>query len=137
DCPFFIYNQPAFASGRGEMLQPVGLDLNAYSFLIVNPGIHISTAQAFSRITPNAAPVNLAEQVSSPIENWKELVRNDFEDPAFYYHPDLREIKSWLYEAGALYASMTGSGSCFYGIFPKNKLPVANLRTDWDIRQLP
>jgi 4-diphosphocytidyl-2-C-methyl-D-erythritol kinase len=137
DCPFFIHNQPAFASGRGEVLKPLKRDLSMYSFLIVNPRIHIGTAQAFSRIVPTPAPVNLADCIMLPVENWKDLVKNDFEEPAFFYYPALKQIKTWLYDAGALYASMTGSGSCFYGIFPKNKLPQLDSKTDWDTRLLP
>ena len=108
-----------------------------YSFLIVNPRIHIGTAQAFARIVPSPAPVNLADSIMLPVEGWKELIKNDFEEPAFFYYPALKQIKTWLYDAGALYASMTGSGSCFYGIFPKNQLPQLDPKTDWDIRQLP
>jgi len=137
DCPFFIYNQPAFASGRGEIMKPLNRDLSLYSFLIVNPGIHIGTAQAFSRIVPTPAPVNLAESIMLPVESWKDLIKNDFEEPAFFYYPVLKKIKTWLYDAGALYASMTGSGSCFYGIFPKNKLPVPDPGTGWDMHQIP
>jgi 4-diphosphocytidyl-2-C-methyl-D-erythritol kinase len=136
DCPFFIYNQPAFASGRGEIMKPVNRDLSMYSFLIVNPHIHIGTAQAFSRIVPAPAPVDLSESVLLPPESWKGLIKNDFEEPAFFYYPALREIKTWLYDSGALYASMTGSGSCFYGIFPKNKLPAADPGLGWDVHRV-
>jgi 4-diphosphocytidyl-2-C-methyl-D-erythritol kinase len=137
DCPFFIFNQPAFASGRGEIMKPVNRDLSMYSFLIVNPRIHINTAQAFSRIVPAPAAADLSESIMLPVETWKDLVKNDFEEPAFFYYPALKQIKTWLYEAGALYASMTGSGSCFYGIFPKNKLPEPDSKADWDTYQLP
>jgi 4-diphosphocytidyl-2-C-methyl-D-erythritol kinase len=123
DCPFFIYNKPAFGQQRGEMLTPLHIDLSNYSFLIVNPGVYISTAQAFSRIKPAAAQAQLQHTITAPVEEWRNTVTNDFELPAFFYYPELTAIKEWLYETGALYASMTGSGSCFFGIFPKNQLP--------------
>ncbi|MHA4844373.1 4-(cytidine 5'-diphospho)-2-C-methyl-D-erythritol kinase [Flavitalea antarctica] len=137
DCPFFIYNRPAFATGRGELMKPLERDLSAYSFLLVNPDIHISTAQAFSRVAPVPAPVNLAEAIMLPVENWRELVRNDFEEPAFFYYPALKDLKKWLYDSGALYASMTGSGSCFYGIFPKNQLPGEDPAAGWKLHRIP
>jgi 4-diphosphocytidyl-2-C-methyl-D-erythritol kinase len=137
DCPFFIYNRPVFATGRGEIIKPLDRDLNGYSFLVVNPGIHIGTAQAFSRIVPTPAPVDLAETIMSPVETWKDQVKNDFEEAAFFYYPALTELKKWLYDSGALYASMTGSGSCFYGIFPKNKLPVSYPGFGWELHRIP
>lgn len=141
DCPFFIYNNPMFATGRGEIFEPVALNLETYSFVIVNPGLHISTAQAFSRIKPAPAPVQLPLQVSQPVAEWKNSVRNDFEDPAFFYHPQLRAVKDWLYKAGAVYASMTGSGSCFYGIFDRYLTPdAAGLRDhdpSWQLSIVP
>lgn len=137
DCPFFIYNTPAFASGRGELMESLQLDLGQYSWLIINPGIHIGTAQAFSRIVPKPAPSKLVEVVSRPVAAWKELLRNDFEDAAFFYYPFLREVKQWLYDNGALYASMTGSGSCFFGIFKKNQLPQTSSVSNWHSYPIP
>jgi len=132
DCPFFIFNSPVFASGRGEILQPLQLDLGRYSFLVVNPKIHISTAQAFGLIKPGPPLVALSEAILQPVDTWKEIIRNDFEEPAFYYHPELQEIKNWLYNSGAIYASMTGTGSCFYGIF-EGELPDGQ----WESYKLP
>jgi 4-diphosphocytidyl-2-C-methyl-D-erythritol kinase len=135
DCPFFIYNKPALGEQRGEKLTPLDVDLSEYSFLIVNPALHISTAQAFTLIQPAPAPISLVKAVAAPIDEWRNTVTNDFEAPAFAYFPELKHIKSWLYKTGALYASMTGSGSCFYGIFPKNKLPDQEQTADtrWDL----
>jgi len=136
DCPFFIYNQPMFASGRGEILEAVDVDLSGYSFLVVDPGLHISTAQAFSQIRTSAAPVHLKNAITLPVETWKENIKNDFEESAYFLHPQLKDIKPWLYNHGAVYASMTGSGSCFYGIFEKDKLPL-DTRPGWQFIHLP
>jgi 4-diphosphocytidyl-2-C-methyl-D-erythritol kinase len=123
DCPFFIVNKPAFATGRGEILQTIKLDLSAYSILLVNPGVHINTAWAFSQSGTPVAKRPLMEVIQQPVSTWKNELVNDFEEPVCNHHPALHAIKENLYDAGALYASMSGSGSCFYGIFPKNKTP--------------
>jgi 4-diphosphocytidyl-2-C-methyl-D-erythritol kinase len=124
DCPFFIINKACYATGRGELLQAVPLDLSAYSFLVVHPGVHISTGWAFSQLTPAPSSQSLKEIIQQPVTNWRSVLKNDFEAPVCKQHPDLQAIKEKLYEAGALYASMTGSGSCFYGIFSKQQLPA-------------
>ncbi|THU40262.1 4-(cytidine 5'-diphospho)-2-C-methyl-D-erythritol kinase [Niastella caeni] len=124
DCPFFIINKPCFATGRGELLQGIQLDLSAYSFLVVHPGVHINTGWAFSHLTPAPSSQPLKEIIQQPIANWQKLLKNDFEAPVCKHHPELQAIKEKLYNSGALYASMTGSGSCFYGIFPKQQLPA-------------
>jgi 4-diphosphocytidyl-2-C-methyl-D-erythritol kinase len=127
DCPFFMQNESCFASGRGEILEPVSLDLSAYSFLLIHPGIHVNTTLAFSSIRPAAPAQNLKQSLSLPVTEWKERVNNDFEIFAFEAYPVLRQIKERLYAEGALYASMTGSGSTLYGIFPKGELPKRRL----------
>lgn len=124
DCPFFIINKPCFATGRGEVLQSIQLDLSAYSFLVVHPGVHVNTGWAFSQLTPAPSPQPLQEIIQQPIANWRNALKNDFEAPVCRQHPHLQAIKDKLYEAGALYASMTGSGSCFFGIFNKEQLPA-------------
>jgi 4-diphosphocytidyl-2-C-methyl-D-erythritol kinase len=118
DCPFFIINTPAFASGRGEILTPTTVDLNGYSIVIINPGIAISTKLAFSLITPKTPETNLAAVIQQPISTWKDVLINDFEQPIFNSFPELANIKETLYQKGAAYASMTGTGSTVYGIFP-------------------
>ncbi|MBK7692080.1 MAG: 4-(cytidine 5'-diphospho)-2-C-methyl-D-erythritol kinase [Bacteroidetes bacterium] len=130
DCPFFVNNIPAIAKGRGEFLEPVALDLSAYKFVIVKPSIHISTAHAFSLITPNPAPKALNTILSQPIESWKTALTNDFEKPIFNLYPPIQKIKSTLYEAGALYSSMSGSGSAVYGIF-KNPMDEPFIRSQF------
>lgn len=125
DCPFFISNSPSFAAGRGELLEELPLDLSAYSFLLVHPGIHISTSEAFSLIRPAIPEKSCKEIVQLPIAHWKKALINDFEEPVFAKYGELRNVKDRLYELGALYASMSGSGSSFYGIFEKNQIPLS------------
>lgn len=123
DCPFFIINKPCIATGRGELMQEVSLDLSSWSFLLVHPGVHVNTGWAFSQLTPAAPSQSLTAIIQQPVTDWRSLLKNDFETPVLEHHPELKAIKEKLYEAGALYASMSGSGSCFYGIFPKGKVP--------------
>jgi 4-diphosphocytidyl-2-C-methyl-D-erythritol kinase len=119
DCPFFILNKPVFASSRGEIMQPINLNLQGYTLVIVNPAIHVSTAKAFQLVKKRTAEDigKLLPIVYSPIEYWKTHLVNDFEEAVFSEHPSLKNIKSKLYEMGAVYASMTGSGSTIFGIF--------------------
>ena len=123
DCPFFIIDKPCWATGRGEILEPLQIDLSAYSFLIVSPGIHISTSWAFSMIKTSAPSLSLKEIILKPVTAWKEELVNDFEAPVFNKHPEIKMIKEVLYQKGAIYSSMTGSGSSVFALFPKNQLP--------------
>jgi 4-diphosphocytidyl-2-C-methyl-D-erythritol kinase len=136
DCPFFILNTPCYATGRGEIMQPVIINLEAYKFIIVNPGIHINTSQAFSGITPALPEKSLQDIISYPIEAWKNEMINDFEKPIFKLHPEIERIKNKLYANGALYASMSGSGSTVYGIFEKNKKVVIDLPSSYFVKEL-
>ena len=122
DCPFFILNKPCWATGRGENMQEIALDLSAYQFVIVHPHIHVSTAAAFSKITPRLPERSIREIIEQPIETWKHVLLNDFEAGVTAKHPEIRSIKETLYNEGALYASMTGSGSAVFGIFPKHQI---------------
>lgn len=119
DCPFFILNQPAFATGIGEILEPITLDFSNYTILLVNPDIKVSTKEAYSMITPQKPDLSLKEVIQRPPETWKELLKNDFEPPVFKKFPEIGRIKQQLYEMGAIYASMSGSGSSVFGIFEK------------------
>jgi 4-diphosphocytidyl-2-C-methyl-D-erythritol kinase len=121
DCPFFISNKPSYAKGRGELLEPIQLDLSAYTFVVVNPGIYINTGDAFRDIKPAFPEKSLTDIIKAPLERWKDELVNDFEIPIFKKHPDIAAIKDDLYVAGALYASMSGSGSTVFGIFRKDK----------------
>ena len=135
DCPFFVYNKACHATGRGEILTPIALDLSNYQFLLVHPGIHISTAWAFQQLNPQTKSENIKAIIEKPIAEWKDCLINDFEMAVFKAEPTLLEIKSTLYQLGAIYASMSGSGSSLFGIFPKghfDQAPIIEhaLRTD-------
>lgn len=120
DCPFFIVNKPCFATGRGESLLSVKVDLSAYKLILVNPGVHISTKEAFSNLLPQVPKKSIRQIISQPISSWKDELVNDFETNVFELFPEIKEIRNTLYNAGAIYASMTGSGSMVYGIFEAN-----------------
>ena len=123
DCPFFIINQPCFATARGEVLNPIKLDLSAYKFVIVNPGIHVNTGWAFSTITPSIPKKSIRQIIQQSITTWKNELVNDFEISISKVHVEIASIKQQLYTAGATYASMSGSGSTVFGIFEKEINP--------------
>lgn len=116
DCAFFIKNTPSFATGRGEVFDVINLksDLN---IVLVKPDVSISTPYAYSRVKPQTPQHSLRESVLKPVSQWRQLVKNDFEKFLFPEIPQLATIKQLLYDSGAVYASMTGSGSAFFGIF--------------------
>ncbi len=118
DCPFFIRNTPVFATGVGEVLEPIHLDLSQYDIRIEHPAVFISTREAFKRIVPHQPSISLRDVITRPVEEWRELMVNDFEASVFPDHQEVADAKRSMYEAGALYASMSGSGSAVYGIFP-------------------
>ena len=120
DCAFFIKNKPVFAYGRGELFKEIELNLNNYSILMIKPNIHISTAEAYSNIKPKLPEISVKDAILKPINEWKNCISNDFEDSIFPKYGYLKEIKQELYNKGALYAAMSGSGSTIYGIFDKN-----------------
>ena len=120
DCPFFIYNEPCSGEGRGEILSPLSLSLKGYHLVLVNPGIHISTKEAFAGVVPNQEVRPVAEILAQPIEQWQGELINDFEASIFPNHPEIARIKQQLIDAGAVYASMSGSGSTVYGIFKQD-----------------
>lgn len=119
DCPFFIWSRPAYAEGIGERLQPVSLSLSDYHIAIVRPDIPVSTKEAFSLVKPQRPSRNCRDIVMQPVETWREELVNDFEQSVFALHPEIGAIKKQLYDMGALYAAMSGSGSSLFGIFPK------------------
>jgi len=133
DCPFFMLNKPCLGEGRGEQLQPLNLDLSGYSFLLVHPGIHVSTAWAFSQIIPGDRGDSPSVIIQQPVRTWAGRLINDFEEPVLRHYPELRAIRENLYEAGALYAAMSGSGSSFFGIFEKGKLPSLSFGQNYQI----
>ncbi len=119
DCPFFILNQPCFATGRGEIMKPLSLDLSAYQFVLVNPGIHVPTGWAFSQLQPAIPSISCEQIVTQDPSTWRDQLINDFETSVMDAYPKIRELKDTLYQHGAVYASMTGTGSTVYGIFKK------------------
>ncbi len=123
DCAFFIKNHPVLARGIGEKLTPVDLALSGKCIVIVYPGIHISTAEAYSNVQPHTPSWDLGDILNEKsMEAWDGLVVNDFEEPLFESYPLLAEIKNKLYDEGAVYAAMSGSGSCIYGFFEDEKV---------------
>lgn len=117
DCPFFIKNRPMIGMGRGEVLHDFSLSLKGKFLVLINPGIHVGTKEAYSGVKPGAPAYDLKLTLQEPIETWKHKVVNKFEESVFPLFPEIREIKESLYNNGALYASMSGSGSSVYGIF--------------------
>ena len=128
DCPFFIEYVPAYATGRGEILKPISPVLTGYYLLLLNPGIMINTREAYDNSRPQLPLSSLFHIVNSPVEEWKEVMINDFENFAFKKHPLIGEIKDGLYSSGALFSSMSGSGSSVFGIFNKKPELPAKLR---------
>lgn len=122
DCAFFIYNRPMLGSGRGEILTPYDIDLSGYEIQVVVPeGIAVSTREAYGGITPREklteAPVALMDALSLPVGEWKDALVNDFEATVFKAHPELAAIKRSLYDSGAIYAAMSGSGSALFALY--------------------
>lgn len=127
DCPFFIANSPALATGRGEILEPVDINLAGYHIAVIKPDIHISTAEAYSGVKPVENPIPLGRLIREPVEKWRNLLMNDFESSVFRLFPEIGKIKDKLYGIGAVYAAMSGSGSAVYGLF--NNIP--NLKNEF------
>ncbi len=116
DCPFFIESTPKIASGRGEILEDIQIDLKGKWLVLVNPGLHIGTKEAYEGLTPKQPKHNLKEILAST-DSWKELLTNDFEESIFRKHPVIGAIKNLLYDSAAFYAAMSGSGSTVFGLF--------------------
>jgi 4-diphosphocytidyl-2-C-methyl-D-erythritol kinase len=117
DCAFFIKNKPVFAFEKGDEFETVKLDLSKYKIVLVMPPVHISTAESYSGVKPAPVKQSLLELIDEPITEWKRYIKNDFEATVFKNHPAIRGVKAALYEAGAIYASMSGSGASVFGIF--------------------
>lgn len=117
DCPFFIHNSPCFGGGRGEMLTPIELKLDGYHILLVNPGLHINTGKAYSLSKPKPLIHKVQVSITKDPKLWREIVTNDFEKVVFDLYPEIGAIKNSLYDLGAIYSAMSGSGSTVFGIF--------------------
>lgn len=123
DCAFFVYNRPMFGEGRGEILTPYEIDLSGYEIRVEIPqGVSVSTKEAYSKVVPRdllPEQMSLREALSRPVEEWKDCLVNDFEPSVFALYPQIEALKNSMYERGAVYASMSGSGSSVFGIFRK------------------
>jgi 4-diphosphocytidyl-2-C-methyl-D-erythritol kinase len=117
DCPYFLDERPMIGRGRGEQLESVVVDLSGKYLTLIKPDVHVSTAEAYSGVTPQLPSVSLQEIILKPIVEWRQNLVNDFENSVFMNHPEIAEIKEFLYSKGAIYSSMSGSGSTVYGIF--------------------
>jgi 4-diphosphocytidyl-2-C-methyl-D-erythritol kinase len=117
DCPFFIRNAPTLATGIGNEFTPINISLTDWYIILVKPNIHISTAEAYAHVSPSPWEIPLKEALHSPIQKWQQTIQNDFENSCFSAYPILPKIKQRLYDAGAVYAAMSGSGSTMYGLF--------------------
>ena len=117
DCAFFIQNKPVFATGIGNIFEPIQLSLKGYYLVLVKPDIFVSTKDAFAHIIPTQPTQSLKEIIRMPVETWRATMKNDFENSVFQKFPEIAAIKDKLYDLGAVYASMSGSGSSVYGIF--------------------
>ena len=120
DCALFIYNRPMIGEGRGEILTEYPLDLSKYDLQVLTPeGVAVSTKEAYAGIRPHLPEVPLREALARPVEEWCDVLVNDFEETVFVNHPELAAIKRSLYDSGAVYASMSGSGSALFALYKK------------------
>jgi 4-diphosphocytidyl-2-C-methyl-D-erythritol kinase len=138
DCPFFIFNKSCYATGRGEHLLPLEFSLEEYKTVIVHPGIHVSTASAFKELNRNEHYTYegeaLTDIIRKPINTWKSQLINDFQAPVIKAYPEIEKIIDTIYEQGAHYASLSGSGSAVYGIFEKDAKPVFDFPVGYFVR---
>lgn len=121
DCAFFVNGGMQICSGRGEITRPINNYLKGYFIVLINLGIHVSTKEAFSNVTPQKERVGIASILEKPMNKWKDELKNDFEDSVFPLYPQLKDLKESLYKLGAVYASMSGSGSTMFGVFKKQQ----------------
>lgn len=126
DCAFFIENQPVFAFEKGDHFENINLALSGFYLILIKPAVNVNTASVYANITPFRPAIPVKEIISLPVEKWKDLLQNDFETIVFRSYPEIETIKNQLYENGALYASMSGSGSAVFGIF-KTKIELKYL----------
>ncbi len=128
DCAFFIRNQPTLAYGIGDQFEQVEVDLSAYKIVLVMPPVHVSTAEAYGGIRPQPAPVALKELITKQVATWKDTLKNDFEQHIFKAYPVIAQAKQELYDAGAVYACMSGSGASVFGLFEGEIPDLPNLQ---------
>jgi 4-diphosphocytidyl-2-C-methyl-D-erythritol kinase len=117
DCPFFIQNKPVFAEGTGTVFSPVQLSLSGYYLSLVKPEVHVSTQEAYAGVKPQTPKESIRDIICDPVSTWKDRLVNDFETSIFARFPEIGEVKQKMYDQGAIYASMSGSGSSVFGLF--------------------
>lgn len=130
DCPFFLHNQACLALGIGDEISPIELDLTDYYLALIYPNIHVNTALAYQGVVPQKKNINLNFEISKKLVDWKNSVVNDFEKSVFFKFPEIAKVKEDLYNQGALYASMSGSGAAVFGIF-KNEIKLTTQHQSW------
>ncbi len=121
DCPFFIRQKPAFAWGRGELMEELPISLKGYHLVVVKPPVHIATAEAYQDVAPSRSRISLKALVRFSVAKWQGNIQNQFERTVFAKHPEVGEIKQTLYKFGATFALMSGSGSAVFGLFTSEK----------------
>jgi len=131
DCAFFLRDKPCYATGRGDELSVSPVDLGNFRIVLVCPDLQVNTAWAYGLVVPGIPPVPLKRMLERPVNTWRDDVKNDFEDPVFAAYPRLAKIKESLYDRGAIYASMSGSGSSVFGLF-RGEVPKEDLGMDGD-----
>ncbi len=124
DCAFFVYEKPKLAKGRGEVLSDINVSVQSSHIVLIKPPIHINTAEAYSLVEPAVPEKSIEKIINQDISTWKDELKNDFEGPVFNKYPYIKKIKETLYNNGAFYSSLSGSGSSVYGLF-KNKVSVS------------
>jgi len=117
DCPFFIDNKPSYATGIGDILTPIELDLHNYWIVLAKPPVAVPTKTAYSKIKPHYPEIAIKDIIKRPVSEWKDLLVNDFEASVFAEYPAIKQLKESFYVKGAVYASMSGSGSSVFGLF--------------------
>lgn len=136
DCAFFIQNKPTYAEGIGNIFSPIELSLKGYRLLLIKPNIFVSTKEAFAQIHPHQPKHSVKEVIQRPVEEWKDKLVNDFEESVFPQYPAIAELKEELYRQGAVYASMSGSGSSLFGLFKESAtIPDLPLSSDTFVYQ--
>ncbi len=136
DCPFFIQNIPTLVSGKGDIMEPINLSLKGYHLVVIVPKVSVSTREAYQLITPSELGHSLRDISHLKPEQWKGLISNQFEEPVFSKYPEIKEIKEYLYNSGAVYASMSGSGSSVFGIFTSEPSLLPELSHYWKFSEV-
>ncbi len=130
DCAFFITSRPAYATGIGDVLTPIELDLKGWVIVLVKPAVSVSTRDAYSKVCPHQPEHDLVEALKRPVKEWRKYVKNDFEESVFPLYPQIGAIKETLYDMGAAYAAMSGSGSTVFGLFRHKQDSVNKVFSD-------